>query len=355
MPGGGARYGQVARLMRPELVDARLSAPASDEPPPDVRPVRTLDDVTAGLPVDKATAAQIQALVGGGSPGFAMAREIRKVLEAVGAPPGLVVEAGRRAARYVQAQRAAAPPPRAAGQVAALGLRKAGGPFIGPRGGKWADPQHTIPWHEDDVLHSAMLAGEGAYRPDIAAIEARAKPLEAAGDRLTDDEIDAARHYTGWGATPINGGLRNGHLDAEHHAAVASLDSAIAKAPLPIPVTLYRGVSGRGAQVLRDAGLTVGAVIRDKAFVSTSLDAGTPMRFSSMGHGGVILRIAAKPGNLGLYVGNATGAYRPRGRTLTSQNESEVILPRGTGLRVLGMAEHDVGGEKRTVVDVEIA
>lgn len=25
-------------------------------------------------------------------------------------------------------------------------LTKAGGPYIGPRGGKWADPQHTIPW-----------------------------------------------------------------------------------------------------------------------------------------------------------------------------------------------------------------
>lgn len=23
-----------------------------------------------------------------------------------------------------------------------------GGPYIGPKGGKWADPQHTIPWHE---------------------------------------------------------------------------------------------------------------------------------------------------------------------------------------------------------------
>ena len=26
-------------------------------------------------------------------------------------------------------------------------LCKAGGPFIGPKGGKWADPAHTIPWH----------------------------------------------------------------------------------------------------------------------------------------------------------------------------------------------------------------
>jgi hypothetical protein len=27
-------------------------------------------------------------------------------------------------------------------------LSKAGGPYIGPRGGKWADPQHKIPWKE---------------------------------------------------------------------------------------------------------------------------------------------------------------------------------------------------------------
>lgn len=29
------------------------------------------------------------------------------------------------------------------------------GPFIGPRGGKWADPEHTIPWHESprSILH----------------------------------------------------------------------------------------------------------------------------------------------------------------------------------------------------------
>lgn len=26
-------------------------------------------------------------------------------------------------------------------------LKKSGGPYVGPRGGKWADPQHTIPWN----------------------------------------------------------------------------------------------------------------------------------------------------------------------------------------------------------------
>jgi len=32
-----------------------------------------------------------------------------------------------------------------------------GGPFIGPRGGKWADAAHTIPWH-DDVDHRGIHA-----------------------------------------------------------------------------------------------------------------------------------------------------------------------------------------------------
>lgn len=32
--------------------------------------------------------------------------------------------------------------------IARLGLLKAGGPYIGPKGGLWADPQHTIHWEE---------------------------------------------------------------------------------------------------------------------------------------------------------------------------------------------------------------
>lgn len=35
----------------------------------------------------------------------------------------------------------------AAGPVP-MALRKSGGPYIGPRGGKWADAEHTIPWKE---------------------------------------------------------------------------------------------------------------------------------------------------------------------------------------------------------------
>jgi len=33
---------------------------------------------------------------------------------------------------------------------------KAGGPYIGPRGGKWADPKHTISWEEGGGQHGSM-------------------------------------------------------------------------------------------------------------------------------------------------------------------------------------------------------
>jgi hypothetical protein len=38
-------------------------------------------------------------------------------------------------------------------------LRKAGGPFIGPRGGKWADANHKIPWGDDkEAVHQVAHA-----------------------------------------------------------------------------------------------------------------------------------------------------------------------------------------------------
>jgi len=49
------------------------------------------------------------------------------------------------------------------GRVASVAtLQKAGGPFVGPRGGKWADPQHTIPWkdeHKAGDVHRITMHG----------------------------------------------------------------------------------------------------------------------------------------------------------------------------------------------------
>lgn len=47
-------------------------------------------------------------------------------------------------------------------------VAKGGGPFIGPRGGKWADARHTIPWKEDGGAHPSGKQ-EAAGSPKVSA------------------------------------------------------------------------------------------------------------------------------------------------------------------------------------------
>ena len=43
-------------------------------------------------------------------------------------------------------------------------LEKAGGPFIGPKGGKWADPDHKIPWKETGPARTKKVEVDGPKR-----------------------------------------------------------------------------------------------------------------------------------------------------------------------------------------------
>ena len=53
-------------------------------------------------------------------------------------------------------------------------LLKGAGPFIGPKGGRWADAAHTIPWHEPTIPTAHMgrlseIAGRSMSRADLKA------------------------------------------------------------------------------------------------------------------------------------------------------------------------------------------
>lgn len=105
-------------------------------------------------------------------------------------------------------------------------LRKASGPYIGPRGGKWADPKHTIPWKEDAPkrVHRGdsstsepggwqsaasipdwrdKLSSVGIDRPVPANIPAERVRIDTSGDphshvvaRWTDDRGVEHKAYT---------------------------------------------------------------------------------------------------------------------------------------------------------------
>lgn len=53
-------------------------------------------------------------------------------------------------------------------------LYKSGGPFIGPKGGKWADAAHTIPWHDESAKHHELhiySTGRGKGVTDFSVID----------------------------------------------------------------------------------------------------------------------------------------------------------------------------------------
>jgi SWI/SNF-related matrix-associated actin-dependent regulator 1 of chromatin subfamily A len=70
------------------------------------------------------------------------------------------------------------------------------GPFIGPRGGKWADPEHTIPWKEEE--HGYQDKG------DRYSDEEAENKLDVIGDRLYEHQAINPREIDDTGFNRID-------------------------------------------------------------------------------------------------------------------------------------------------------
>ena len=84
------------------------------------------------------------------------------------------------------------------------------GPFIGKRGGKWADPEHTIPWKNKDVVpgskeHVQSLVGHlrdhhnvklDAYQNgDVVTLSRVVVPPESRNQGVGTDVMDSLHRY----------------------------------------------------------------------------------------------------------------------------------------------------------------
>lgn len=142
--------------------------------------------------------------------------------------------------------------------------------------------------------------------------------------RLSDEENDALKIYTSFGHHSINTVLRTGVDLPNYHAIsreeiIARLDSALEKATLDEPIEVWRGL-GRGGHTEFDfTQLKPGALIVDKGFSSTSMDEEIAKGFARTG---VRFKIEVPAGSRALAVEG------------TSDKEAEVILDRGSALRV---------------------
>lgn len=102
-----------------------------------------------------------------------------------------------------------------------------------------------------------------------------------------------------------------------------ALDGAIAMTALPRDVQVYRGIS------ITDYAMVPGTTLTDKAFMSTTLDPTHAAMAAQKLHGGkALLEFTVPKGSKAVYLG------APAGKNWR-QSEFEVLLPRGTKLRII--------------------
>ena len=107
--------------------------------------------------------------------------------------------------------------------------------------------------------------------------------------------------------------------------SIAALDSAVAKAITTAALTVYRGYPKALGDYLRSTDLRVGSVLSDAALLSTSRSDEVAKRFADWPEG-LMVRIFIRAGSKALDV--APYSMHP--------DEEEILLPRGTRLRIVG-------------------
>lgn len=155
---------------------------------------------------------------------------------------------------------------------------------------------------------------------------------------MKDESVIAIATYKGPAYGAINGTLR-GTLDPAKKErlapiakpAIKGMDDAFKKAPpLGEPVTVFRGVSGRGAAAI--AGLKPGDTFGDMGYTSTSTSRAVTSQFGKQS-GGKQVSIRLPAGSKALYL------EHPRiKKTLGGVGnawEGEMLLPRGSKFKVI--------------------
>lgn len=126
--------------------------------------------------------------------------------------------------------------------------KKQGGPYIGPRGGKWADPQHTIPWK--DEREEQRLLRELNPKPRTGVIEVdnatvRETVDKLIGDLLVNRQNIIPKEQFSWGR------FDRADNDGSYREVSAVARDVRSKLPITLKVRMYvgdvqgdRGVSG---------------------------------------------------------------------------------------------------------------
>jgi len=140
--------------------------------------------------------------------------------------------------------------------------------------------------------------------------------------KLTPTEKAYLESYSGDEFLKLNQKLREGDTSAP---AVLKLDSAIAKSTVTPGTKLYRGISKDGLkQLIGGDVIESGQILSDPGFLSTSTD----RNIAGMNAiGGVVMEIEVGKNQYGLDMGSIS----------RNKHEKEVVLPRNSQFKVLGL------------------
>jgi len=150
----------------------------------------------------------------------------------------------------------------------------------------------------------------------------------------------AATVYSGNAFSGINATLRRKHRwESDDQREIArTMDRAIADVPpLEESIIVYRGVSGAALEQMND----IGKVVQDDGFVSTSVSPGVALDFGSKD---AVLQILIPAGQRAL----------PMGDLSLTKFEAEILLPRSTQMRVVGVSEIETDAGPQQVVRVVV-
>lgn len=150
------------------------------------------------------------------------------------------------------------------------------------------------------------------------------------GPGHSDAARAAMKVYSGNDYGDINDAFRKGKpLQEKHESIVDNIDAAMEKSTVEKPLKVYRGISSMHFV----AHLKPGAVFTDKAYMSTTVDGKVAEKNFALGEGGAVFHITVPKGAKAL--------------PMTSQGEfpkeKEVLLPRGTSLKVKRVEKHANG------------
>lgn len=173
----------------------------------------------------------------------------------------------------------------------------------------------------DKALVKSMAKSNNKVVGEKAAAQTESKlsDNQAYGKSDLVQNNDALGEYTSSGYAKTNADLRSGKVGK----GVAEIDKLIDGAPhLPEGTTLYRGIGGNSVATMMN--MQPGDVCNDKAFQSFSTSPFTASSFTAIGGAEgkdkVIFRAVTSGKEKGLVIGGG---------------EHEVIMPRGTGWKVV--------------------